>query len=139
MGFRSKGVRVAAAALTVSALALATFGAEEIKNSACLDCHSDKSLSKTNAAGKEISLFVDEAKLAPSIHTTNPCASCHADITAKHPDDGLPSQPAACAHCHNKQSESYGASVHGLALARGQMNSARCSDCHDGHTILPPT
>ena len=126
-------------ALAVSALTLATFGAEPIKNSACMDCHSDKSLSKTNAAGKEISLFVDEAKLAASIHKTNSCVSCHADITSKHPDDGLAVQPPSCAHCHEKQSESYGASVHGLALARGQLNSARCSDCHDGHTILPPT
>jgi len=138
MGFRSKGVQFAAAALAVSNLALLLFGAEPIKNSACLDCHSDKSLSQTNAAGKEISLFVDEAKLAASIHKTNTCASCHADITDKHPDDGVAVKPAACAHCHEKQSESYGASVHGLALARGQLNSARCSDCHDGHTILPP-
>src|SRR5579859_5958315 len=126
MGFRSKGVRMAAAALAVSALTLVTFGAEPIKNSACMDCHSDKSLSKTNAAGKEISLFVDEAKLAASIHKTNSCVSCHADITSKHPDEGVAAQPPNCASCHKKQSESYGASVHGLALARGQLNSARC-------------
>ena len=35
-----------------------------LKDSDCLDCHSDKTLSKTNAAGSEISLFVDVAKLA---------------------------------------------------------------------------
>jgi formate dehydrogenase gamma subunit len=135
---RSKGVRAAVAALTVLNLAVRVFAAEPIKNSACLDCHADKSLSRTNAAGKEISLFVDESKLVASIHKTNTCASCHADITDKHPDDGVAVKPAACAHCHEKQSESYGASVHGLALARGELNSARCSDCHDGHTILPP-
>jgi formate dehydrogenase gamma subunit len=138
MGFRSKGVRLAAAALALSSLAIAGFGAEPIKNSACLDCHSDKSLSRTNAAGKEISLFVDEAKLAASIHKTNTCANCHADITDKHPDDGVAVKPAACAHCHEKQSESYGASVHGMALASGKLSSPTCSDCHDGHTILSP-
>jgi formate dehydrogenase gamma subunit len=138
MGFRSKGVRLAAAALALSSLAIAGFGAEPIKNSACLDCHSDKSLSRTNAAGKEISLFVDEAKLAASIHKTNTCANCHTDITDKHPDDGVAVKPAACAHCHEKQSESYGASVHGMALASGKLSSPTCSDCHDGHTILSP-
>ena len=112
--------------------------AEEIKNSACLECHGDKTLTTTNAAGKEVSLFVDEAKLAASIHKTNTCASCHADITSKHPDDNVPAKPAACATCHEKQSESYGASVHGLAAAKGQKGAATCSDCHDGHTILPP-
>src|SRR5258708_7879788 len=77
MGFRRKGVGVAAIALALSALAFTAFGAEAIKNSACLDCHSDKTLSKTNAAGKELSLFVDVAKLAASVQTTNTCSSCH--------------------------------------------------------------
>ena len=113
--------------------------AEPIKNSACLDCHADKTLTKTNAAGKEVSLFVDVAKIALSVHKTNTCASCHADITVKHPDDNVPAQPPNCKQCHETQSESYGASVHGLALAKGRKDSATCSDCHDGHTIVPPT
>ncbi len=117
----------------------ASFAAEPIKNSACLDCHGDKTLTKTNAAGKEVSLFVDIAKLAASVHKTNTCVSCHADITSKHPDDNVPAQPPNCKQCHERQSESYGASVHGLALAKGQKDAATCSDCHDGHTILPPT
>jgi formate dehydrogenase gamma subunit len=117
----------------------AVSAAEPIKNSACLECHGDKTLTKTNAAGKEVSLFVDVAKLGASVHKTNLCASCHADITAKHPDDNVPAQPANCKACHEKQSESYGASVHGLALAQGRKGSATCSDCHGGHTIVPPT
>ena len=132
-------VLLAATFLALTGLLAAASAAEPIKNSACLDCHGDKTLTKTNAAGKEVSLFVDVAKLAASVHKTNTCASCHADITAKHPDDNVPAQPANCKQCHEKQSESYGASVHGLALAKGRKDSATCSDCHDGHTILPPT
>jgi hypothetical protein len=57
--------------LAVTFLALngplaAAAAAEPIKNSACLECHGDKTLTKTNAAGKEVSLFVDVAKLAAS-------------------------------------------------------------------------
>ena len=111
---------------------------EELKNSFCLDCHSDKTLNKTTASGHEVSLFVDTAKLAASIHKINTCASCHSDLTSKHPDDNLPAQIVNCAKCHSEQSESYGASVHGIASARGQKESATCSDCHDGHTVLPP-
>jgi formate dehydrogenase gamma subunit len=114
-------------------------GSEEIKNSACLECHSDKTLYRTNSAGKGISMFVDEAKLAASVHKTNTCASCHSDISSKHPDDNVSPKLPNCARCHETQSESYGASVHGLALARGQKDAATCSDCHDGHTILPPS
>ncbi len=140
MGFERYAVSLLATTFFALAGAIPAYSAAaEIKNSACLDCHSDKTLTKTNTAGKEISLFVDEAKLAASVHKTNTCASCHADITAKHPDDNVPAQSPACAKCHVTQSESYGASVHGLAAANGQKGSATCSDCHDGHAILPPT
>jgi hypothetical protein len=60
--------------------------ASSLKNSACLDCHDDNTLFKTNSAGRAISLFVDEAELKLSMHGTNTCISCHADITKKHPD-----------------------------------------------------
>src|SRR5688572_12800964 len=104
-----------------------------LKDSDCLDCHSDKTLSKTNAVGREISLFVDEAKLKASAHLTNACVSCHADLTDKHPDDEIPARPVNCRACHERQSESYGASVHGLALKAGRADSATCQDCHDSH------
>jgi len=110
-----------------------------ISNSSCMECHGDKTLTTTNAAGKEISLFVDLVKLSGSIHEANTCASCHSDITAKHPDDNVSAKPANCSGCHAPQTESYAASVHGLALKAGRADSATCSDCHDGHTVLPPT
>jgi len=112
--------------------------ADVIPNSDCLECHSDKTLSKTNDVGREISLFVDEARLAASVHKTNTCQSCHSDITSKHPDDGVAAKPVNCAECHAGQSETYGASVHGIALARGQRDSATCVDCHESHSIMRP-
>lgn len=112
--------------------------AEVIPNSDCLLCHSDNTLTKTNDVGREISLFVDEAKLKASVHQTNTCQSCHSDITSKHPDDEVPAKPVNCAECHAGQSESYGASVHGIALAKGQRDSATCVDCHESHNILRP-
>jgi formate dehydrogenase gamma subunit len=136
---KNKAILLATTLMALNGLLAVAAAAEPIKNSACLECHGDKTLTKTNAAGKEVSLFVDVAKLGASVHKTNLCAGCHADITAKHPDDNVPAQPANCKGCHEKQSESYGASVHGLALAKGAKGAASCSDCHDGHTILPPT
>jgi len=103
-----------------------------------MNCHSDRTLTKTHASGKEISLFVDEAKLAASVHKTKACTSCHADISSEHPDDGVPAKPAACAKCHEKQSESSRVGVHGVAAAKGQAGSPACSDCHGSHAILPP-
>ncbi len=101
-----------------------------LKNSDCLDCHGDRTLNKTNSAGRVISLFVDEARLKASIHQTNTCVSCHADLTAKHPDDNVAPKPVDCAKCHARQSDSYGASVHGIASHNRNLAAATCSDCH---------
>ena len=104
----------------------------------CLECHSDKTLTKTNASGKVIALFVDPAKLAASAHATNTCASCHADVTEQHPDDNLAAQPVNCRACHERQTASYGASVHGRAAKDGNTSAATCQDCHDSHEVVPP-
>jgi formate dehydrogenase gamma subunit len=113
--------------------------AEPIKDSACMDCHEDKELWKTNSSGRAIHLFVDAAKLKASSHKTNACVSCHADVTSRHPDDNVAVKSVSCARCHAEQSETYGASVHALALGNGGPGAALCQDCHDSHGVLPPT
>jgi cytochrome b subunit of formate dehydrogenase len=106
-------------------------------NADCLECHGDKTLSKTNAAGKAISLFIDKAKYTNSVHRTNACVSCHADITAKHPDDNLAPKPVDCAKCHPDQTDTYRRGAHAIALKGGKEGAATCSDCHGTHDILP--
>ena len=101
----------------------------------CLDCHGDPTLAVTNA-GKTVSLFVDAAKLKLSAHGSNSCVSCHADVTAKHPDDNKPVALVNCAVCHARQTASFNASVHGLALKAGHADAATCQDCHDSHEMV---
>lgn len=140
MGIQKQvSARLPLAALALFLAVLGTFAGEVIKNSDCLECHSDKELAKTNLSGKVISLFVDEVKFKASAHGTNFCIACHSDITSKHPDDNLAAKPVNCATCHERQSESYGASVHGLAVKAGRRDSATCVDCHDTHEVVPPT
>ena len=138
MGIRQQASKILLALLWL-ALATGAMAATEIKDSDCLECHGDKTLTTTNAAGKQISLFVDQARLAASAHKTVSCAKCHAGITATHPDDNRPVQPVNCATCHAQETASYGASVHGLAVKSGDAGAARCQDCHDSHDILPAT
>lgn len=110
--------------------------ADAPKDSDCLLCHEDKTLVKTNAAGRSVSLYVDAVKLKASAHKTNTCASCHSDLTDKHPDDNVPAKPANCAACHQRFSDSYGASVHGLAAKAGDAAAPTCKDCHDSHEVV---
>jgi formate dehydrogenase gamma subunit len=110
--------------------------ADLIPDRDCLECHSDKEISKTNAAGATIMLYVDEARLRASVHGTNNCAACHSDITRAHPDDEVAAKPVDCTGCHTVASESYDHGVHAQALQRGEDGAARCADCHGTHDIL---
>lgn len=120
-------------------IAFAIYGASAPKNSDCLECHSDKTLNKTNNDGRVISLYVDETILKKSIHKTNACHSCHSDITTKHPDDEVPAKPVSCGNCHPHNLESYKGSIHYLLKEKGEEGAPDCKDCHGAHQILPPT
>jgi formate dehydrogenase gamma subunit len=122
--------------MTSAALALA---GEAVPNKDCLECHADKELSKTNAAGQVISLYVDESRLTASAHRTNSCVSCHVQMSAEHPDDEVPAKPVDCAACHRRRSASYAVSAHGVAVRAGKRDAARCASCHGTHGILRST
>jgi cytochrome b subunit of formate dehydrogenase len=111
--------------------------ADAVPDADCLQCHGDRELTRTNAAGGVISLFVDAELLAASRHGTNTCVSCHAEIGSAHPDDRVAAQAVACARCHAEASGTYGASAHGRALRGGQAGAATCKDCHGTHAVLP--
>ncbi len=138
MDIRTRVIPLATTLIVLAGAGMGAAAADAMKNSDCLACHADKTLAKTNAAGKEISLFVDASKLAASVHKNNACAACHADLTARHPDDEIAAKPVNCRQCHEPQSESYGASVHGLALAAGRADAATCEDCHGSHEVCLP-
>jgi cytochrome b subunit of formate dehydrogenase len=130
-------IRITLALLAWCALGLlSALAADKSPNSACLECHSDKTLTKTNAAGKEVSLFVDEARLKATVHQTNTCADCHADITSKHPDDNVPMQPPSCIKCHEEPVKQYATSMHGVSHQIGASGAASCWDCHGSHDML---
>ncbi len=109
---------------------------EGITDDKCLECHADKDLTKDLPDGKQVSMFADAAKLRESVHGKMRCAECHKDLTEEHPDDGKAAVPVACASCHAKQSESFGASVHGIASRQGSVTAAQCKDCHGTHEVF---
>ncbi len=102
--------------------------AQAIDNADCFACHSDKSLVKTNAAGKAVSLFIDEEKFKASIHSKNLCTSCHTDITElPHAETH---KPVSCSQCHRIETDIYLKSDHGQAIHKGVAEAASCRDCH---------
>ncbi|MEI7880603.1 MAG: hypothetical protein WCI95_06980 [bacterium] len=108
-----------------------------IDNSDCFGCHEDKSLTKKDAAGKTINLFVDAAKYATSTHASNTCTSCHSDITEVPHPDKFAAKLVACDACHTNAARSYTSSAHGIARQAGNLQAATCSDCHGKHNVIP--
>ena len=123
--------------LVLAAIVAVAFAraAVALDNSDCFACHADKALTKSNATGKVVSLFVDEAKFAVSIHSKNLCTSCHSDITdLPHAETH---QPVSCSQCHRVETEVYLKSDHGQAVHKGVTEAASCQDCHGkAHELL---
>ncbi|HSP06120.1 MAG TPA: cytochrome c3 family protein [Acidobacteriota bacterium] len=123
--------------LSFSVLAFSENEAPDLSNDACLTCHSDDSLTGTNAAGKEISVFVDGAKFKSSVHGSNECISCHSDITEIPHNEQL--KKVDCSGCHSDEGAIYAASTHGIAYAKKIPEAPDCTVCHGEHDILSRT
>jgi formate dehydrogenase gamma subunit len=110
---------------------------QALDNADCFACHDDKTLVKTNAGGKAVSMNVNPAAYQASVHGSNQCVACHSDIKeVPHPDQ-FKAASASCSPCHNKDIATYKASVHGLLTHSGNPNTPDCADCHGTHTMAP--
>lgn len=62
------------------------------------------------------------------------CTACHGTHAMR---SAARMGPESCAACHAPIVRAYQASVHGVALAHGDTEASRCSDCHGpAHTVL---
>jgi cytochrome b subunit of formate dehydrogenase len=105
------------------------------KDADCLACHSDATLT-TEVNGKQVSIYVDQAKLKHSIHgDLFACVDCHTDVKGLI-HESTPKK-ITCAQCHADAQEAYSHSLHSKAAQAGQAAAANCQDCHGGaHEIL---
>jgi cytochrome b subunit of formate dehydrogenase len=68
------------------------------------------------------------------------CSDCHGSHDIRAAGDSQSSifkanVPQTCAKCHETQKSEFMASIHGQAIARGNMHAPACTDCHGIHTI----
>jgi len=71
-------------------------------------------------------------------HTYPTCATCHPAhyISEIDKDKFMTEVTVQCGMCHEKLSSTYKDTYHGKAYLLGDMEAARCSDCHGAHKIL---
>lgn len=105
-------------------------------NEDCFTCHSDKTL-KGKRNGQVISLYVDQAKFAASVHGKASCTDCHADLEKKELPHTEKLARVSCGGCHADEDKQHSQSLHGKAISRGDPLAPRCKDCHGNHEIVP--
>ncbi|MGA9071767.1 MAG: cytochrome b/b6 domain-containing protein [Terracidiphilus sp.] len=113
---------------------LAAHAEKKLKDADCLACHSDATMT-TEVNGKQVSIFVDQAKLKHSIHgSVFACVDCHTDVKSLM-HESTPKK-VLCAQCHADEQDAYLRSLHSKAIRNG-VAAANCQDCHGGaHEIL---
>lgn len=109
--------------------------AAQAQQPACLDCHSDRSLTK-EAGGRQVSVWVDAAAFQASVHGALGCGACHSDVK-DYPHEPAP-KPVSCAGCHPEADAQYRTGVH-ARLTKNGVPAASCVSCHGKHDILPKT
>jgi cytochrome b subunit of formate dehydrogenase len=121
--------------LSLLAWSCAAHAEQKPKDSDCLACHSDPSLT-TEVNGKKVSLYVDKSKLKDSIHGTMfGCVDCHKDV--KGPVHESTPQRVFCSQCHADAQEAYSHSLHAQGSKSGKTPAANCEDCHGGaHQVM---
>jgi len=121
--------------LSLLACAGAASAEQKLKDSDCLACHSDPTLTN-QVDGKTISLHIDADKLKHSIHGGMfTCVDCHTDVKSLIHE--APPKKIVCSQCHADAQAAYAHSDHAKAAKGGLAPTANCEDCHGGaHEIL---
>jgi cytochrome b subunit of formate dehydrogenase len=109
--------------------------AQKLKDTDCLACHSDPTLTTEGANGATVSLFVDQSKFKHSVHGRMfACVDCHNDVKSLVHEK--PPEKVSCARCHADAQTAYAHSMHAQASKTGKNPAATCEDCHgDAHQI----
>ena len=116
------------------------FAASVHGKNACTSCHVDitdlpkhmRGEIKVHKVACERCHKRENAEHYNSVHVQKDvrCANCHTDIHTHTPwKKDKRKVVAKCIQCHDKESM-YRNSVHGKAVAAGNMDSAACHDCH---------
>jgi cytochrome b subunit of formate dehydrogenase len=112
----------------------------------CLSCHEDNPevRSRTAPTAGFITLY-EKSVHGSALNSGNPkaanCVDCHGshDILKSIRENSPTFKQnisKTCGKCHGEIAKVYNGSIHGTALAKGNMDAPVCTDCHGEHNIL---
>jgi cytochrome b subunit of formate dehydrogenase len=112
----------------------------------CLSCHvddpdiKDRSIANTNFISS-YSLSIHSKGLAEGNANSAGCVDCHSSHniikgTNQNSPVSKTNIPETCGTCHEDIANDYKQSIHGMAVAKGNLDSPVCTSCHGEHKIL---
>ena len=110
------------------------------QSSECLDCHSEKGLTKFKN-GKKVSLYVNEKKFTKSVHGDLDCTDCHEGFSS----EKLPHKKGNnianvnCANCHDAEANQVQNDIHHRLVGIVKGRGPNCVDCHGFHYVKSPS
>jgi hypothetical protein len=116
----------------------------------CVRCHTDARVEKThNLPSPELIKAYENSvhgRLAQlggrtQVALCSDCHGVHLILNPKDPESRMnrANIPSVCGRCHVQIYNEYKVSIHGRALARGNLESPGCTDCHGEHTLAMVT
>ncbi|MBI4626620.1 MAG: hypothetical protein HY736_25800 [Verrucomicrobia bacterium] len=105
-----------------------------VPNSECMECH-EAEFKPRKAGMKPEWIGIRPELFAKSVHGKTNCVDCHNTLKEAEHASKLP--PAQCASCHEKASEQFAKSIHGISHTMGDSDAASCASCHGTHDMVP--
>jgi cytochrome b subunit of formate dehydrogenase/5-methylcytosine-specific restriction endonuclease McrA len=114
----------------------------------CGRCHGQKFLMESNGETAQPFLSYQSSvhgrAVANGSQKAAVCTDCHGVheiLPASDPKSPISKVAVAstCGKCHTDVASTFTASIHGQAIARGNMLAPTCTDCHGIHSIKPHT
>ena len=104
-------------------------------SASCLECHSDHTLSMRKQK-RAISLFIDQAKLNKSVHSSLECADCHEGFDGESVPHKKPMAVVDCASCHENMSKKHVFHANLGSLVGSEVKAPACVTCHGAHEVV---
>ena len=110
----------------------------------CGRCHGQKFLMESNGVNTQPFVSYQESVHGRAVENGSMkaavCTDCHGSHAILPPNNPQSpiykfSVPATCGQCHTDIQNTFNASIHGQAVARGNLLSPVCTDCHGIHSI----
>ena len=111
----------------------------------CGRCHGQKFLMESNGQSAQAFVSYQESVHGRAVENGSlkaaVCTDCHGSHEVLPANDTRSpiskfNVPATCGKCHGAIAQTFDASIHGQAIARGNEMSPVCTDCHGIHSIL---